>query len=155
MSNKDDLVQGLNESLGELERALDGIESSRYQEAWFGWWGVRQILIHMIELQRAAAEGLNRIGRGERSGVAETDSAEWNEEQVHRNAHLSDADLWRLFKEGRPALFDAIATLPDERFEEGRTARRIIQNTVRHERSHANDILGWRQGAAQAATPGG
>lgn len=153
------VIEVLNENeqaRSELLAALEGLTEEQQRETWFGEWSVREIVAHIYAWQDGFAHALERIARGERPEIpdfdprAEDGEDHFNALTAERNRHLEWPDLLahlRAAKERHEAAVrNLIGRVDAERYEVGRTARRL-SDSARHDREHLPAILEWRRGA--------
>jgi uncharacterized damage-inducible protein DinB len=138
----------------ELLAALDGIPAERRAEGWYGpeAWSLHDIVAHLFEWQNGFAHALERIARGERPEIPDYDPSASNDVfnalVVERNrgmewdgliAHLHAAALRH-----EAAVKNLAGKITPDRFEEGRTARRLA-DSAGHDQEHIPAILEWRR----------
>jgi hypothetical protein len=118
-------------------------------QEWYDGWTVRDILGHIIGWYEATTDILGRMARGERpvpDGIDYSDSDAWN---------ARFAEIWKS-KTPQNAVAELMATkqrvveaakqVPEDRFEEGRTAHRVIVgNGAHHYEEHSSAIREWRE----------
>ncbi len=146
---REELLKELDREFDSLLKAVDGLSDQQMVQPWYGSWSVRDILAHVTGWHHEMDEALERISRGERpvpEGVDYSDADAWNARFVEtwRNAS-PEAVLAELV--ASKGLFVAAARLvPEEKYEDGRAAYRILMNTgINHYREHAPAIREWRQ----------
>ncbi len=94
---------------------------------------------------------LERMARGERpwpdgSGHPYNEGDAWNARYVERWQTASPATVLEEMKASKEAYVAAVSHLPEERFQEGRTAQRLLrEGCIDHYREHAGEIREWRQ----------
>jgi uncharacterized damage-inducible protein DinB len=138
----------------ELLDALDRLPAVHRDDRWFGDWSVRDILAHIYMWQDGYAHALERMARGERPEIPDFDPQAENGEDafnaiaVEANHHLSWEELLAHLRAARErheaAVRNLAGNISPDRFEEGRTARRLA-NSATHDREHIPAILEWRR----------
>ena len=92
---------------------------------------------------------LERMARGERpvpESADYTDDDAWNARFVAKLRAASAGEVLAELKAIKEAYVVAAGRLPEERFEEGRTAHRLVQQgCTEHYREHADEIREWRE----------
>jgi hypothetical protein len=131
-----------------LCQAIDGLGGAELGEAWLGTWGVREIVGHIVGWQRELAPALARIARGERpfpEGVRYDDVDAWNARFAALMRDRTAPDLVRELASAHETFLRAAAEVPDERFQPGRTAYKIVDlNSAHHYQEHGAEIRAWR-----------
>ncbi|MGE3960519.1 MAG: DinB family protein [Dehalococcoidia bacterium] len=136
----------------ELLAAVDGLPPERRQERWFGDWSLHEIVAHLYEWQNGTAHALERIARGERPEIPDYNPADgddpFNALAAERNQHLPWEELLAHLRAAQErheaAVRNLVGRIPPERFEDGRTARRIA-DSAGHDHEHIPPILQWRR----------
>lgn len=149
MMTRADLIGDLEAAFVELKQSITGLTPDQMTQTWPDGRTVRDILGHIIGWHLAMEDVLDRLARGERpvpEGVDYNDSDAWN---------ARFADIWK-GQTPQAAIAEMLASkerfasaalrLPEDRFEEGRTAHRaLVGNGAHHYREHAPQILAWRK----------
>lgn len=155
--SKDDLLREMDAGFAGLLDAVDGLSEEQMTRVWYGdpstslrtGWSVRDILAHIAGWHREEIAMLERMARGERAvpeSVDYTDDDAWNARFVAKWRAASAGEVLAELKAGKEAYVAAAGRLPEERFEEGRTARRLVrQGCTEHYREHADEIKEWRK----------
>ena len=146
---RDDILKTLDTEFNTLLQSVEGLTDDQMKQVWFGEWGVRDILAHVAGWHREMTQAFERIARGERpvpEGVdysnADPINARFAEAQRSAHANGIIAEL----KASKDAFVAAARELPEERFEEGKTAYRILHTTgIDHYHEHEPAIREWRQ----------
>lgn len=136
----------------DLIAAVDALTPARRQERWFGTWSIHDILAHLYEWQNGHAHALERMARGLRPEIPDYDpdtgDDPYNALVVERNRHLAWEELLAHLRAARErheaAVRNLVGRLPADRFDEGRTARRLA-DSAEHDREHIAPILAWRR----------
>ena len=152
MSRKE-LLAELDRSFAELERAIEGLAHEQMLQRWYGEdggaWSVRDILAHITGWHHEMDDALERIARGERptpEGVDYSDANTWNARFVETWASASPEAMTAELVKSKELFVEAAMQVPEEKFEEGRAAYRILTTTgTNHYREHAPPIRAWRE----------
>jgi hypothetical protein len=152
MSDKDALLTQAAHELQALHEALEGLNEEEMSQRWLGTWSAKDIVAHLTGWQREMAPALERIARGEKpfaDGVSYDDVDSWNARFVAARRGTSAADLLLELDETHQHLLHAASAVPDDRFQRGRTAWKLVdQTSAEHYREHAEQIRAWRAGRA-------
>ncbi len=148
MSRKE-LLAELDRSFAELERAIDGLSHEQLLVKWYGDWCVYDICSHIIGWHHEMDDALERIARGERptpEGVDYSDSDSWNARFIETWRQSSGEAVLEELRVSKDLFVEAARQVPEEKFEEGRAAYRILTTTgTNHYREHAPPIRAWRE----------
>jgi uncharacterized protein (TIGR03083 family) len=147
--SREDILKNLDAEFDALLQSVEGLTDDRMKQVWFGEWGVRDILAHVAGWHREMTGAFERIARGERpvpEGVdysnADPINARFAEAQRSADANGIIAEL----KASKDAFVSAARQLPEDRFEEGKTAYRILHTTgIDHYQEHEPAIREWRR----------
>ena len=149
MSNLEPLIQELETSFAELQGAIDGLSHQQLLDRWYGEWCIYDVCSHIIGWHHEMDDALERISRGEKpvpEGVDYSDADAWNARFIETWVQSSGQAVLAELATSKDLFAEAARTVPDEKFEEGRAAYRIMHATaIDHYREHANDILEWRK----------
>ena len=147
--SKDDLLREMDAGFAALLDAVDGLSEEQMTRVWYGDWSVRDILAHVAGWHREEIAMLERMARGERpvpESADYTDDDAWNARFVAKWRAASAGEVLAELKAIKEAYVAAAGRLPEERFEEGRTAHRLVQQgCTEHYREHADEIREWRE----------
>ena len=95
------------------------------------------------------APALARMARGERPvppGVSYDDVDRWNDTFASTGAGRTVADVLLDFDKTHEEFMHAAAQVPEDRFQEGKTAWKIVDgNSAHHYREHAEQVRSWRE----------
>ena len=146
---RDDILKTLNSEFDSLLRSVEGLTDDQMTRVWYGDWGVRDILAHVAGWHREMTGAFERIARGERpvpEGVdysnADPINARFAEAQRSADANGIITEL----KASKDAFVAAAHQVPEDRFEDGKTAYRILHTTgIDHYKEHAQAIRDWRR----------
>jgi len=149
VSNLDPLLKELEASFAELEKAVAGLTHEQLIEPWYDGWCVRDILGHIIGWHYEMDDVLERISRGEKpvpEGVDYSDSDGWNARFAETWRNASPEAVVAELPASKELFLEAARQVPDEKYEEGRAAYRIITTTgTNHYMEHAPAIVEWRK----------
>ena len=147
--SKNDLLREMDAGFAALLGAVSGLSEEQLTRAWYGDWSVRDILAHVAGWHREEIAMLERMARGERpvpESADYTDDDAWNARFAAKWRAASAGDVLAELKASEEAYLAAASRLPEERFEEGRTAQRLVQQgCIEHYREHADEIRAWRE----------
>ena len=147
--SKDALLREMEAGFADLLSTVDGLSEEQMTRIWYGDWSVRDILAHIAGWHREEIAMLERMARGERpvpESADYTDDDAWNARFVAKWRAASAGEVLAELKATKEAYVAAASRLPEERFEEGRTARRLVQQgCTEHYREHAGEIRAWRE----------
>ncbi len=149
MGNRDQLIAQLNHSFDDLLAAVQDLSDGQMTKVWFGEWGVREILAHVAGWHWEMSKALERIARGERpvpEGVSYDDADTVNAGFVRAATGKSPRDVLEDTIASKDAFLAAALTVPEDRYEEGRTAARLLETTgFGHYQEHLPQIQDWRR----------
>ena len=149
MSRFDALLEDLERSFADLEGAIDGLTHEQLTQTIEDEWSVRDMLGHIIGWHHEMDDALERIARGERpvpEGVDYSDSDAWNARFVETWRNASPEAVVAELVASKTLFVEAARLVPDEKYEEGRSAHRIVTGTATgHYAEHAPVIRAWRQ----------
>jgi hypothetical protein len=148
MSRKE-LLAGLERAFAELESSIDGLSHEQLLIKWYGDWCVYDICSHIIGWHHEMDDALERITRGERptpEGVDYSDADSWNARFVETWRQSSGEAILEELRVSKDLFVEAARQVPEEKFEEGRAAYRILTTTgTNHYHEHAPQIRAWRE----------
>ncbi len=146
--SKNALLREMEAGFAGLLSAVDGLSEEQMTRVWYGDWSVRDILAHIAGWHREEIAMLERLARGERpvpESADYTDDDAWNARFVAKWRAASAGEVLAELKAIKEAYLAAAGRLPEERFEEGRTAQRLVrQGCTEHYREHGDEIREWR-----------
>lgn len=149
MSRLDDLLVDLEAAFGELQQSMAGLTHQQMLERWFGDWCVYDICSHIVGWHHEMDDALERIARGERptpEGADYSDADDWNKRFIETWVQSSGAAVQEELLASKELFVKAARLVPDDKFEEGRAAYRILTGTgADHYREHAPAIREWRE----------
>jgi hypothetical protein len=146
---KQELLQQVEEGFQQLLAAVEDLSEEAATRIWYGSWSVRDIIAHIAGWHREMAAALERLARGERptpEGVDYSDADAWNARFAQAPAGSPWQQVLAELKASKEALLAAAQQVPEERFQEGRAAFRILHNVaIDHYQEHIPAILEWRR----------
>src|SRR3990170_8191827 len=147
--SKDALLREMDAGFADLLSSVDGLSEEQMMRIWYGDWSVRDILAHIAGWHREEIAMLERMARGERpvpESADYTDDDAWNARFVAKWRAASAGEVLAELKAIKEAYVAAAGRLPEERFEEGRTAQRLVrEGCIEHYREHGDEIREWRE----------
>jgi hypothetical protein len=150
MSDKDALLNEAAREFQAFHEAVEGLNEDEMSEAWLGTWSTKDIVAHLIGWHREMTPALERLARGEKplgDGVSYDDVDGWNARFVAARQGTSAADLLLELDESHQHLMNVASTVPESRFQRGRTAWKMVdQTSAEHYREHREQIRAWRAG---------
>jgi hypothetical protein len=148
MTAKDELLQRAEQEYRAFRQAIEGLREAQLTEPCVGSWGIREVAAHIVGWHREMTPALERLARGERPfapGVSYDDPGPWNAKFAAVAGHLAAADVLRDLEGTHAAFLRAAAGVPEERFQPGKTAYRIVDlNSAHHYKEHGDEIRSWR-----------
>jgi len=146
---RDDILKSLDTEFDALLTTVAGLSDEQMTRVWFGEWGVRDILAHVAGWHREMAAAFERIARGERpvpEGVDYSNADPINARFAEAQSGADATGIMAELKASKDAFVAAAHTVPEDRFEEGKTAYRILHTTgIDHYHEHEPAIREWRQ----------
>jgi hypothetical protein len=146
---KDDLLLQLDTGFVSLQDSVAGLTNQQMKTVWYGEWSINQILSHISGWHREMTSAFERIARGERpipENVDYSNFDSWNHGFAAGVSDKDPAEVLAELKASHEAYVAAARAIPDDKFEEGRAAHRIILLTgVEHYKDHEPAIREWRQ----------
>jgi hypothetical protein len=146
---RDDILKTLDSGFESLLKTIDGLSDEQMKQVWFGDWGVRDILAHVAGWHREMTGAFERIARGERpvpEGVDYSDADPINARFAEAQRNADATGIIAELKASKDAFVAAARTVPEERFEEGKSAYRILHTTgIEHYQEHEPMIREWRR----------
>ncbi len=149
--SRDGLLKTLDDEFAGFLDTIDGLSDEQMTNVWYGEWSVRDILAHIVGWHRLEVAMLELMASGERpwpegSGHPYNDGDAWNARFVEKWHTASPATILEELKASEGAYVAAARLLPEERFREGRTTYRLLQEGgIDHYRDHAAQIRDWRK----------
>jgi hypothetical protein len=144
--------QLLNDAAREYKAFYDtlkGLNEEQMAEVWLGTWSIREIVAHMSGWHREMVPALERLARGERpiaAGVSYDDVDAWNAKFAATAASREVTDILLEFDKTHEEFMHAADQVPEERFQPGKTAWKIVDgNSAHHYREHGDQVREWRE----------
>jgi hypothetical protein len=141
----------LNEAAREYKafhESIQGLNEQQMTEVWLGSWSVKEIVAHMSGWHREMLPALERLARGQKpmpEGVSYDDVDAWNARFAAAAGTSAVADVLLEFDKTHEAFMRAADTIPEARYEPGRTAWKLVDlNAGHHYREHGEQIRAWR-----------
>jgi len=148
MSDKDLLLEELDEGYHALKESIAGLSDAEMTTAWLGDWAVKDVLAHIAGWHREMAAALDRMARGERptpEGVDYSRPDPWNARFAAERKAMSPAEAVADLEASFAAYRAAAAALPEDRFAPGRTLDRMLHASgIDHYAGHVSEIHEWR-----------
>jgi hypothetical protein len=148
VSVKDELLNSAAREYKGFHEAVQGLNEEQMSEVWLGTWSIREIVAHIVGWQGEMTPALERMTRGERpipEGVSYDDVDAWNAKFASTAGTVSAADLLLALDRSHEAFMHAAAAVPDDRFQSGKSAYRIVDlNSAHHYKAHGDEIRAWR-----------
>src|SRR5262245_57081766 len=151
MSHKQELLGRAAEEDRAFQAAIAGLNEEQLTTPWLGTWSVKDIVAHIVGWHGEMRPALERMARGERPippGVSYEDVDAWNARFAAAARDKQVNAVLLAFDESHEDFITAAATVPDERFEPGQPAYRIVDlNSAHHYKEHGDEIRAWRKSA--------
>ncbi|MBI3456768.1 MAG: ClbS/DfsB family four-helix bundle protein [Candidatus Rokubacteria bacterium] len=150
MSHKQELLTRGALEYRAFHEAIGGLNEDQLTEVWLGSWSIKEILAHMSGWHRELGPALERMARGERpmpQGVSYDDVDAWNAKYAAGAWERTINEVLQEFDASHAYFMQAAAQVPEERFQPGKTAFRIVDlNSAHHYQEHGDQIRAWRKG---------
>ena len=147
--SRDELLHALNHEFENMMKFVEDLDEAQMTKVWFGDWGVREILAHIAGWNWEMTAALERMARGERpvpEGVDYSDADSWNARFAEEARKLDPEEVLDDLRASKEAFVAAALEVPEDRFEEGRAAYRILHTTgIDHYPEHYTAIQEWRK----------
>jgi uncharacterized damage-inducible protein DinB len=146
----DELIEENGKARAELLEVVDSIPMQQRVEPSLDGWSVRDIIVNIAAWQDGWAHALELIAQGERPrvpGFEDNDIDAFNAMKQREAAGESwEQSMGRLraARERHEAAVRGLRAIDPERYEPGKTARRI-SDTAEHDREHIEQIAEWRR----------
>jgi hypothetical protein len=154
MSDKESTIKLVEEEYRNLHQAVEGLDEEQMARVWFGDWGAKDIIAHVLGWEREMVAAMERMARGERpvpEGIDYSDSDAWNAKFSREFRGISARTVLANWEQTHMNFVRAARALPDDRFgqsDEGKpkTANRMLEaNGYGHYREHGAQLREWRQ----------
>jgi hypothetical protein len=147
--DKESLLAELGRRFDGLLNSVEGLTDEQMLSVWFNDWSVRDMLAHVAGWHREMAKAFERIEQGNRPVPEDVDYSNydfWNADFASVARDTSPRDMLEELRASHEAYTRAAAAVPEDRFEEGRAAHRIIHITgIDHYAEHEAQIRDWRR----------
>jgi hypothetical protein len=148
MGEREALIKDLGGEYESLYGILMTLSDADKMRPMLDTWSVKDILAHVAAWLREGAGALERLARGERAALESLD-----DDVDARNARFveqwRDASVSEVQTElhlAKDAFVGAMRAVPEERFAEGKAARRIVyEEGIDHFNEHGRQIWNWRE----------
>ncbi|MBI5929122.1 MAG: DinB family protein [Chloroflexi bacterium] len=158
---KQNIIAAYERARSKLLRAIEGLsEEEMLIPGAVGYWSVKDVLAHLTAWESELITGLVHVEnkkKGAPTVATIEDIDEWNEEQYHTSAARELDVVWEDFQGVAKHLIEAINVLDDKALDDNRSfpwmegeplSYLIYENAIWHEEEHAEDIINWRNTAA-------
>jgi len=150
--DKKTALKNVQDGFDELLASVQGLDEQAMSTVCYGAWNAKDILAHIAGWQHAMTGALERMARGERptpEGVDYSDADGWNARftlaMKQQHAATVIADLRQSFAN----YLRAARALPDDRFGDGKTVNRLLENSgYGHYREHLPALRALRATSA-------
>ncbi|HUF52822.1 MAG TPA: ClbS/DfsB family four-helix bundle protein [Dehalococcoidia bacterium] len=144
------LISDLETAHDEFVSTVKDLDERRFEEKWLdGRWGAREIAAHHTGWLGQLAGGMERMSRGEKPsepGVDWSDPHPWNEMFAERAKGKRQDQVLRELGKGLQSFIESARKLPEDRFEEGRSAHKMFEGAgIAHFHESAEMIRRWRE----------
>jgi hypothetical protein len=147
-SPKEELLNRAAREYKAFHEGLHGLNEEDLSERWLGEWSIKDIVGHISGWHREMGPALERLARGDKpipDGVRYDDVNAWNARFARAVRDTAVADVLLELDRSHEHFLRLAAAVPDDRFQPGRTAYRIVdQNTAHHYKEHGDQIRAWR-----------
>lgn len=149
MSLKDDLLKQLDEGYPAFKQTFAGLTDEQMSRVWLGTWSTKDLLSHVAGWHSEMSKGLERVAQGQRptpEGVDYSNGDAWNAKFATDKKSLTPQQMVAELDASFAAYRKAAASIPDARYEPGRTVDRMIHtNAIDHYKEHGKQIQDWRK----------
>jgi hypothetical protein len=132
-----------------FHEAVRGLNEAQMSEVWLGTWSIREIVGHMSGWHQEMAPALQRLARGERpfsEGVSYDDVDAWNARFAAAVRDRSGAQVLLDLDRSHEDFMRAAMAVPDERYQPGKTAWKIVDGSgPHHYKEHGDQVRAWRR----------
>ena len=146
---KQDLLNRAAREYKAFHEAIQGLNEEQMTDVWLGAWSIRDIAGHISGWHPEIGPALERLARGERpvpDGVSYENVGGWNATFAAAVRETSVADVLLELDTSHEYFMHAAAAVPEERFQPGRAASRMVDPTsAHHYKEHGDQIRAWRE----------
>jgi hypothetical protein len=145
---KHEQIGRAREAFARLLNAIDGMDEQALTTPGLDAWSVREILAHIAGWMLIDTRIMRRLGRGERPlpegeqyGTGDSRNPGYAAGAASKSAAIVVDELRKAFD----AFLSAAESVPEDRFSEGRTAQRLMQESaLQHLHEHSAEIETYR-----------
>ena len=153
MSDKAAVLKELESEYENFKKAIEGLDDAQLTRIWFGDWGVKDIVAHVLGWERAMTTMLQRLARGERptaEGDDYSDTDATNARFTSEFAPIGANTVLAAWSQRHMVFVKAAQAVPGDRFGEDngkpKTANRLVgAGGAEHYREHMGQIKAWRE----------
>ena len=148
LNTKSEIFTALDAAYANLETTLDTVDQphAEWPQA-FGAWSIINVLQHLDGWLVEMHGTVQRIARGERpnpEGVDYSNVEAWNAKFIEVRGTPTLAEARTAFQTSHAALREALDTVPDDRYGDGRTVNRLTYTAcIEHYEEHAEEITAF------------
>ena len=148
LNTKSEIFTALDAAYANLETTLDTVDQphAEWPQA-FGAWSIINVLQHLDGWLVEMHGTVQRIARGERpnpEGVDYSNVEAWNAKFIEVRGAPTLAEARTAFQTSHAALREALDTVPDDRYGDGRTVNRLTYTAcIEHYEEHAEEITAF------------
>jgi hypothetical protein len=150
LATRDSVLEELHANHDALLRELQDVPEAKLTEPFLGSWSARELMVHFAGWYDMMGLAMERMARGERpapEGVNLGDADAMNAQYVEQARGKSVAAVRKDLETGKARFEAGVKALPADRFEEGKTAMRILQTLAGHPHEHLGEIRAWKAGS--------
>jgi hypothetical protein len=148
VTSKQELLNEAAREYKAFHEAIQGLNEQQMTEVWLGTWSIKEIVAHMSGWHHEMTPALDRLARGQKpiaEGVSYDDVDAWNARFAAAAGGTAVADVLLEFDKSHESFMRAADAIPDERFQPGRTAWKLVDlNSAHHYKEHGDQIRAWR-----------
>ena len=142
-------LKNVEDGFAELTGAIDKLDDAAMSRAFYGDWGVKDILAHIAGWHTQMTAAMERMARGEKptpEGVDYSDSDAWNARFAAAMRPQSADTVLAVLRQSYANFVRAARAIPDDRFGEGKTINRILEgNGYGHYEEHLPALQEYRK----------
>jgi len=132
-----------------FKEAIRGIPEDRLSAQMHGEWSVKDLIAHISAWNEHTSLDARRIARGHVPCIAafrEADVNEWNAFLMRPRKLFPAAQVMAELDSCYDALAEALAAVPQDKFEPGNMLPNVLAIVVGHYGEHGRHIREWREG---------